>query len=298
VSPDGKYWYVVFLNHNIMQKFRCADDNWVADIPLTPLAAGTGTANALDWNTFVISSDSRRAYCVSWTASGSVSRLDLENNKLIAMQSGLYFPHGIALNKTENALYVASQTGNFITETDTAFSDFNAIVLENASQNYGSSLDPHDMALSPQGNQLLLSCQKSNEVRVLDLQTRQVVKVIPTGLYPQEIIYSPKFHNYYVSCSGDGTAANTGSVMVISDGDFSARTLKCGAQPHGIAADENNNLLYVLSRNVSPNGLLPHHTSICNGRNGFVNFVDLRNFTITKRKYELSVDPYFIFARP
>ncbi len=30
----------------------------------------------------------------------------------------------------------------------------------------------------------------------------------------------------------------------------------------------------------------------------FVNFVDLNTFTILSKRYELSVDPYFIFARP
>jgi hypothetical protein len=74
--------------------------------------------------------------------------------------------------------------------------------------------------------------------------------------------------------------------------------LSCGFQPHGIAADESKNLLYVLSRNISAKGPLPHHTSQCSGKNGFVNFIDLSLFSLLPKKYELSVDPYYIFAQP
>jgi len=79
---------------------------------------------------------------------------------------------------------------------------------------------------------------------------------------------------------------------------YTTTKIKCGFQPHGIAVDESKNLLYVLSRNILSKGPAPHHTSECIGRNGFVNFVDLNTFTPMKKRYELSVDPYFIFARP
>ena len=38
--------------------------------------------------------------------------------QLIHFLGGQYFPHGIALNYSEDALYVASQTGNFITKIE------------------------------------------------------------------------------------------------------------------------------------------------------------------------------------
>lgn len=301
VSPDGNYWYVIFINNNIMQKFRCSDDRYVGDIPLTPLAANTGSENDQEWNTFIITKDGKRAYCASLTNNGRISAVDLENRKLIHYSKSLYYPHGIALNASEDKVFVTSQTGNFITEIDTAFTDPLSISLQPGQDvNYGSSLDPHDVILSPDDKHLLITCQKSNEVRVLNIETKTVEAVISTGVYPQEITYSHSSNEYFVTCTEDQLTfpGAYGVVTRIKGNDYSATSIKCGFQPHGIAVDETKKLIYVLSRNISSSGPLPHHTSQCSGRNGFVNFIDLNTFTLLSKRYEMSVDPYFIFARP
>jgi len=300
VSPDGKYWYVIFINNNIMQKFKCSDDSYVGEIPLAPLAAGTGSNNALDWNTFIISKDSKRAYCVSWTPSGCIAAVDLENKKLLHFIGGQnYYPHAIALDGTDENFYVGAQTGNFMVKFDTAFSVSNQISLENGPINTGTSLDPHDILLGP-NNKLLITCQKSNEVRVFDIATNLVTNTITTGVYPQEIVYSPLVNSYFVTCSEDNTTfpGKVGVVTRINAAGYSVTNIQVGHQPHGIAIDETKKLIYVTSRNKLGNGPAPHHTSQCAGQNGFVSFIDLSSFNVLSKRYEVSVDPYFIFARP
>lgn len=300
VSPDGKYWYVIFVNNNIMQKFRCSDDGFEGNIPLTQVAAGTGSGDAVNWNTFVITKNGRYAYCVSWP-DGKVSKVDLENRKLVHFIGGQGTAHGIVLNAAEDKIYLAAQTGNFITEVDTGFTSANTLVIENgAQQNFQSSLDPHDMALSPDGSSIYITCQKSNEVRVFHIPSGTVTAVIPTGVYPQEIVYSASTNQYFVTCTEDViTFPGSHGVVTRIDGTTHAVvSLKCGFQPHGIAIDEAKKLIYVASRNIASTGPPPHHTSQCAGRNGFVNFINLGSFTLRPERYELSVDPYFIFARP
>jgi len=303
VSPDGNYWYVVFINSNIMQKFRCSDDSYVGNIPLTPIAAGTSSdpdEDALNWNTFVITKDSRYAYCVSWP-DGKIAKVNLERMSLVHFLGGQGVPHGIVLNGAEDKFYLASQTGNFISVYDTSFSEEpQDIILENGPKNTGKSLDPHDMILSPDNQNILVTCQESNQVRVVNIASGQVTRTIPTGTYPQEIIYSKSTNEYFVSCTEDTTSfpGAHGVITRINAGSFASTKIKCGFQPHGIAVDESKKLLYVLSRNTTSKGPAPHHSSLCAGRNGFVNFIDLKTFTLLNKKYELSVDPYFIFARP
>lgn len=301
VSPDGQFWYVIFINNNIMQKFRCSDDNHVSDIPLTPMAAGTGTADAQDWNTMVISGDSKRAYCVSWTTSGKITAIDLEHEKLLHFLGGQYFPHGISLNAAEDRIFVASQTGNFISEIDTGFTIDNRHSLQNGlPPNEASSLDPHYMILTPDKNSLVITCQKSNELRVFDLNSYSVTAVIQTGVYPQEVVYSKAGNRYFVSCTEDSTTfpGSHGVVTCVDAGSYSPTHIRCGFQPHGLAVDDYQNVLYVLSRNISVNGPLPHHTTTCAGKNGFVNFIDVNTLAVLKTQYELSVDPYYIYPRP
>jgi YVTN family beta-propeller protein len=301
VSPDGNYWYLIFINENVMQKYRCSDDGFVGNIPLTPAAAGSGSEDALDWNTFIISRDGKRAYCVSWNP-GKIAAVDLENRKLLGFIGGQHYPHGICLNAAGDKLFIAAQTGNFITEMDVDFSGSVKWPLENNSGvNLLSSLDPHDLVLAPDNVNLLITCQKTNEVRVFNTVTHSVTSIITTGVYPQEIIYSPGVNKYLVSCTNDSIVFpnSHGVITVINGAGFTFnRHIKCGYQPHGIAVDESKKTLYVLSRNISAAGPLPHHTTQCNGRNGFVNFVDLNELAVLPKRYELSVDPYFIFARP
>lgn len=302
VSPDGKYWYVIFINNNVMQKYSCADESYVGSIPLTPLAAGTGTADAGDWNTFTISKDGKRAYVVSWTSNGKVAAVDLENMKLLHYMGGLTTPHAIALSPDETSIFVGAQTGNYITQIDTSFSTANDFSLDNGVPPSAlSSLDPHDMVFSPNNTDLFITCQKSNEVRVFNINTMSVTTVINTGKYPQEIVYSKLTNQYFVTCTYDSTTFGGGSMGVISRinaSGYSVANIKCGYQPHGITIDEAKKSIYVLSRNVQSTGPAPHHTSQCAGRNGFVNFIDLYSFSVTNKKYELSVDPYFVSCRP
>lgn len=302
VSPDGKYWYVIFINNNVMQKFNCSDDTYAGSIPLTPLAAGSGTEDAQDWNTFVISKDGKRAYVVSWTQSGKVAAVDLENGKLLHFLGGLSNPHAICLNKDESKIFVGAQSGNYITEIDTAFGNSNQISLQNGIVPTDiSTLDVHDMILSPDGNNLMVTCQKTNEVRVFNTVSSTVANIIQTGVYPQEIVFAKSTNQYFVTCTYDSTSfgGNTRGVITrINGASFSTSHTACGYLPHGLAVDEKKKLLYVLSRNVQSSGPAPHHSSQCGGRNGFVNFIDLNTFSVTGKKYELSVDPYFIYARP
>ena len=301
VSPDGKYWYVIFLNNNLIQKFDCNTDRLIGQIPLTPFAAGTGITDALNWNTFVISKDGKRAYAASLSDNGALAAIDLENMNLQHYMAFVYNPHGIALNADESKIYVTAQVGNYIMEIDTAFNARNNISLINGlapSQN--SSLDPHDIILSPIKNDLWITCQKSNEVRVYNLTASKVNSIIPVGNYPQEIVYSKSTDEYFVTCLNDTIQKGTwGSVTKMDAKNQNlVSKMACGYQPHGIAVDENSQLIYVLSRNQSSKGPPAHHSSQCTGRNGFVNFIDLNSFKILDKKYELSVDPYFISIQP
>lgn len=302
VSPDGQYWYVIFINNNIMQKFRCSDDSYVGDIPLSPKAAGTNlTVDGFDWNTMVITSDSKKAFCVSWTQNGRVAAVDLVNRKLLHYLPNLNYPHGIVLNANEDTLYVTSQTGNYVNEIDTALSSLSEYSLEEFQPiNYNSSLDIHEILLTTNGQDLIVSCQKTNELRKFNIRTHQVT-TINCGFYPQEIVYSATTNQYFVSCPYD-TIIFPGSRGVIAryDAQFSAQPtyIRVGFQPHGIGVDDQNKILYVASRNLLVSGPVPHHTNACGSRNGFMNLIDMQSLNVLSKKYELSSDPYYIFARP
>ena len=95
VSPDGQYWYVVFVGNNIMQKYRTSDDSFVAQATLT---------SNVNWNTFSISNDGKRAYCLSWEASSQIAAINLQTMTMLNYTGGLLYGHGCTLNNTNDTI--------------------------------------------------------------------------------------------------------------------------------------------------------------------------------------------------
>ena len=73
--------------------------------------------------------------------------------------------------------------------------------------------------------------------------------------------------------------------------------INVGFMPHGIGLDESKNLLYVASRNILANGPAPHHTGVCSGRNGYINYVNTQTLLLDKKRTEISIDPFSIGVR-
>jgi YVTN family beta-propeller protein len=291
VSPDGQYWYVVFVNANILQKYRCSDDVLVGEANL---------GLYFDWNTIAISDDGTRAYCVSWVSNGRIASVDLTQMKVINNFGGYFFSHGVALNGTNDTLYVTGQTGNYIMKIDTSLATTSTISLQNGfPPTTSSSLDPHEIMLSPDKQNLFITCQKSNEVRVYNIPTNTVTNIIPVGTYPVEMDLSPTTNKLFVTCMEDQTSfpGFHGSVSRIDITTFSEMRIQVGFMPHGIAVDESKDLVYVASRNLLSSGPAPHHSAVCNGRNGFVSLIDLNSFTLKPKRTEISVDPYSVAMR-
>lgn len=296
VSPDGNYWYVVFYAGSVVQKYNAIDDSFVAEVEV-----GYGS-----WNTIAISDDSKTAFAVDWSANGRVACIDLETMSLKKMLAGnglFIYPHGVTING--NFVYVTAQTGNFIYKIDVT--DINFPEIEEISLATGeapstiSSLDPHEIIFSPDQTTYFVSCQKSNEVRVMNTASDTLVQIIVTGQYPSELALSLSTPYLFVSCPEDTLhfpSKGHGCISVINYLDNSMVTnVYVGYQPHGIAIDDNKQVVYIANRNVYSSGPTPHHTTECEGRNGYMTILDINTLELIDVSFELSVDPYSIAFR-
>lgn len=292
VSPDGKYWYVVFVGNHILQKYRTSDDQLVGEVSL-------GTDD--NWNTLTITADGTKGYCISWQNNSRLASVDLVNMKVIQNVAGFSTPiHGSALNASNDTLYITAQTGNFIFKVDTGFTSIDQIVMETGQpvKNY-SSLDAHEILFSPDGSKYFVSCQKSNEVRVMDVLTRQLLSVIPCGVFPQEIAVSKLKNKIYVTCMEDSVTFGSGRGVLseIDMATYQINNYKVGYLPHGVGVNDQYGYVYVASRNIYTSGPAPHHTTNC-GRNGFVSYFELNSMKLLTKKTEVASDPYAIAIRP
>ncbi len=297
ITPDGKYWCVCFASGDVFQIFSTQTDQLVASVLIPPGS----------WNTIAFSSDSKMAYSANTDSDGKIACINLQTFQLqkIIGSGTLEWPHGVAVYN-DTVLYATCNKGNYLYRaniSDLDNVDFTTVIVEkNAALNKNSSLDIHEMVYSPDKSKYFLSCQTSNEVRVMDATKDTLITVISTGKYPVEFSFSKKHHYLFVSCMEDITFLNEGikgSITVIDYTNNSAiSTIKSGFQPHGLWANDEQELLYVINRNISPDGPAPHHTSYCSGKNGYYNLIDMKTLQIVpKSNRELSTDPYSIAIR-
>ena len=295
VAPDGNYWYVNFFSGQVLQKFNTSDDQLVGQVNIGPG----------QWSTLTISRDSKYGFVVNFSF-GTVAFVDLEQMVLLATYSGLNSPHGCAVSDDFKTLYVTAQTGNYIYKFDYTNDpshlnpDVSQVVLGPGPPVFSSLLDPHQIVLSPDQTKYYVSCQRSNEVRVMSVAADTLLAVIQTGHQPQEMEMSLSRPYLFVSCMNDSShfPGTYGSMDVINyQSDQFITAVFSGWQPHGFDVDDDAGLVYVANRNANPAGPAQHHNTGA-GRNGYITIIDMNTLNlIPGYKVEVGINPYEISVR-
>lgn len=302
VTPDGKYWMVVFLNSNVLQVFSTETDEVVMNIPI-----GNGIAGA--WNTLIITKDSKKAYIPDYN-NGRVAFVDLETGTSTTTGTfpitGASIPamHGIALNKTEDTLYITAElTSRIIKIPVNDLSGYDDVNLNPLGNPWFTphNMNPHELVFSPDYTKYFVTCQDSNvkQVRVFNTSDDQLIAAINVGRLPLEFGMSPANGLLFVTNTEDNYFQDMrGSISVIDMNTLTEiKRIKVGWQPHGIAVDEKAGVVWIANRNVS-GGPAPHHSTACAGKNGYLSAIDIATLEkIADFKPEVSVDPYGIAVR-
>jgi len=104
-------------------------------------------------------------------------------------------------------------------------------------------LSPLEIAVSPDGHLLYVVCQDSDEVRVVDAGSGELLKNIRVGHMPRGIALSPDGKMLYISnaWSDNVSVIDTKELQVV-------QTLPAGFEPSGVVLDTRHNALYVANR--------------------------------------------------
>ncbi len=305
ISPDGNYWYVVFIGGHVIQKFNTVDDSYVGAIEI----------GLHQWNTITFTPDSKKAFVCDPGVStpGVIQVVDLENMVAIT-QTTQGYPHGSYVTQS-GRLYVTNQSDNDnvvyrISITDTTFSNWETQYLYTTIPPV--TLQPHEITFTPDEKYYFVTCQHSNEVREMKVDTLgqdSLVAIYNVGAKPQEMSMSTSMPYLYVTCTEDlSVPGQRGSVYIINYQTHSPVThLYTGWQPHGIAVDDQNQMVYVAHLNYDGGGVAPHHVSGCGGKNGYLSIIDMHTQQLLEiqnadgssyvYKNELLYYPYFVSVR-
>jgi YVTN family beta-propeller protein len=303
ITKDGKYAYVCFSQGGYLQKIDTRTDKVVGSVNL----------GVSQWNALAISPDDKKVLVADMGRDSRVALVDVENMKFLGMygklpNGNIQEAHGVAWTAKGDSFLVSSQTGNVIYKYGVKAFLGRTFTLDNKPPTNITSLDPHEILMAPDNSKYFVTCQKSNEVRVMDANTDQLIDVIQVGNKPQEMAISKKYPYMFVTCLlGDspysaGNVQYQGSVYVINykTNQFVARIDNTFTQPHGVTVDDANDAVYIASINPTGAGPAPHHVSSCEGKNGYYQVFDLKTFQKlpnTRNKYEVTVAPYAAATR-
>jgi len=298
VSPDGQYWYIISIKGNSLQKFRTSNDSFV----------GEAILGFNFWTNVTISHDGQKAFVSGWISSGEIAEVNL-NTLAVVHHTGFNYPRGSCLNPAGDTLYVAQQTSsNKIYKVPiNNFAGKSQVNLYTTLPASGV-LSPSEIAFSADGTKYFVTCQGSSELRIFQRGNDALLAIIPVGALPSTMDISSKHGYLFVACQEDTTTftGHRGTVAIIDMVNNSLITkIYSGHQPHGIAVDDSNGLVYVANRNSSSGGPAPHHSisiSTCSGNNGYVTFIDMKTLSLVKqgsssKQVEIAVDPYSIAIR-
>ncbi|RYZ51771.1 MAG: hypothetical protein EOP49_11005 [Sphingobacteriales bacterium] len=237
--------------------------------------------------------------------SNSLLRLNTGSKQVAASYGSNSFvsPHGIAANNSFDTFFVTEQYGNIVHKVaETGWTKKISINGQPPSTSPGGP-NPYNLIMSPDKSRYFVSCAGTNEVRVLDAYSDTLIAVIPVGLTPQEIAVSRTKPYLFVSCVDEPSSLPVfkGAVYIINYDTYEvvATITDRYYMPHALAVDDTHQKLFVFSRNIDPQGPVPHHNSAtCNGRNGYYSVYDFQNMQpANNKRYEVTIDPFAADAR-
>lgn len=292
VSPDGQAAYVSFLQGDFMQKIDTRTDKVVGRVQLS-----TGSANGeAMWNLLHISSDSRKIMIADFVR-GVLQIVDGASMTIEeTIPTNFLSPHGIASLPGFDTVFITGQYGNTVYKLIRSAGDYKRISIDGGPiQATAGTRDPHEIIMSPDYGRYFLSCEASNEIRVLDTRSDAILKAIAVPAKPQELAMSSTKPYLFVTCmeAASTTPGARGAVIVINYNTLEIVKTIWGPfwQPHAITVDDRNGTFYVATTNQSGPSTGHNHTS--GGKHGWYNVYSLETLEpVLSRQYETLVLPY------
>ncbi len=309
VSSDGAFAYVSLYTGTEVQKIDTRTDSVIAS---TDLSAITGGSIGY-WSIINLSPMDTAIMVSGWTSPGFIASINTANMTVNTKMSVDIFtggtssfplPHGIASNAAYDTFFAALQDGNVVNRFSFSPTIIKQVLVKGSVPilagltGANQTPDPHQLQMLPDYSKYFVTCQGTNEVRVMDAHTGKLLDSIPVGSYPQDMDISPSKGYIFVACYKDAANPNGyGSVYVIDYntdkvvdilyGDFFA--------PHEMAVDEQDGLLFICSTNLGGNA---HHAGLCGGPDGWYSVYDLNTLKpVDTKRYEVPQNPYTVSVR-
>lgn len=283
VDNQGRYFYVTLISEGYVEKFDAFTYEKAGRVHLVNSPGHV-----------MITPDGTKGYVTNYSLTSSerfirsfstATMTEINTISDITMNA----THGGRITSDGQYLVTVSELAEFIQVIRTSDD-----VIENTipvdpqvppNGNGTGNFRPIAVSISPDNTLAFITCTRSNDVRVLDLSTREIIRVIPVGLFPIQSECSPNGRWLYVA------NRNSNSVTVIDVNTLSVfKTINTvGAQPHGVAFTPDGHYGYITCESVS--GTFVHHPSIGSSKPGTTAVIDAFNNHVKVKDIEMAAYP-------
>ncbi|MCI0708230.1 MAG: YncE family protein [Ignavibacteriae bacterium] len=286
VDRQGNFYYVNLIAGNEIWKFDARTNEHVGTLSLGAQRSPAQIALSPDGTVgYVTNYDLTKTNRSVQKFSALSMQLESEifDQRMIA-------PHGITRRPTTDTesgseYWIACEQSDNIAillNDDVVVIKADSTVPDLPTSDYTPNFGPYQTVFTPDGAFAYITCRLSDEVRVFNAQTLQLVNIIPVGENPLIPDITPDGRLVYVanrnsnSVSVINTLLNGGKGMKITD------IQNVGVEPHGVLAAPLGDFIYVSCENVnSPDA--PHHPVSGLKTPGFVTVIDAANHEIVLR---------------
>ncbi|HEX9828905.1 MAG TPA: YncE family protein [Bacteroidota bacterium] len=286
VDPLRQVYYVNMIVANEIWKFDARENEFLGKLSLGAQRSPAQIALSLDGTKgYVTNFDltkTHRAVQIFDTQTMQVTD-EISDQRMQA-------PHGITRTPDGGSLWVACQQSDNIAilsvgvdvDDEIEIVKVDSTVPDLATSDYTPKFGPYQLVFTSDGRYAYLTCRFSNEVRVFDTETKELVKIIPVGVNPLILDITPDDRLVYVANRGTG-ASPSRSVSVINT--FTQTEImkieNVGVEPHGVVVSPTGEYIYVSCENVSSPDE-PHHPVEGLNTPGIVAVINAQNEVIKR----------------
>ncbi len=276
VIVDGQnlYYYVNLIGGSKLQKFRVLDNVKVGEMT-TGLNSPAQVALTRNGDTAYVTNFENAKTNITVVNTVTMTKImDIGSSAMLK-------PHGVSITPNFKYVIVSNSLSDNVTVIQT--SDNSIVKTIPISETvpalpvgYAYQYEPYQSVITPDNNFAYVTCRKSGEVRVIDLNLLKVIDSIKVGTFPLIPAITPDGATVFV------TNRNTNSVSAIKT---STRTVDytiadIGIEPHGAAVSKDGKYLYISCENLGISEP-PHHATTGGKKPSFLKVIDIAQRALT-----------------
>jgi len=273
VDWQNQFYFINLIGGSKLLKFRVSDN-----VKTGELSAGINSPAQV-----ALSRHSDTAYVTSFEDTRtniSVIHTPTMTKLFDLGNAAMLKPHGVSITPDFRHVLVMNSFSDNITVIRTSDNTIVATVPVSRTVpalpiGYLFQFEPYQAAITPDSKFAYITCRKSGEVRVLDIDSRTIVDSIKVGAVPLIPAMTPDGSYVFVA------NRNSNSITAISTatrkGEYTIENV--GVEPHGVAVSKDGKYLYVSCENLGVSDP-PHHPTTGGKKVGFLKIIEIAKKTV------------------